>query len=392
VKKPRDQPTLRARLAEADETIRAIRDGEVDAIMGTAKRGPQVFTLGGANHPYRVLIESMNEGALTLTRDKTILYANQCFARMVKCPLEQVTGGSFRRFLSTADRAALRSLLEHVAKSGSTMQASLQAADRTSLPVQISVRVIAQDRPGHVTIAMVVTDMTEARHTEEMLRALTRRVVDVQEVERGRVALELHDNISQLLVAVQFHSQALADSLTARDRPAKKAALKLRELVGQTVAEVQRIAQNLRPSILDQLGPVAMLRATCTEFAKRTHIALRFSGVERTSRLPAESELALYRILQEALNNVEQHAHARHVTVRLVEVGAIVLLAIGDDGIGFDPERLPTHPKANAGLGVLSMQERARYVGGAFALKSGPGAGTVIEVRLPLPSPQVKRR
>ncbi len=84
----------------------------MDTVVVAGKKGPQVFTLQGAEHAYRVLIESMNEGALTLTADKMILYANQCFARMVKCPLEQVMGSSFRRFLSAADRAALRAAPE----------------------------------------------------------------------------------------------------------------------------------------------------------------------------------------------------------------------------------------------------------------------------------------
>ncbi|MEX2044092.1 MAG: PAS domain-containing protein, partial [Opitutus sp.] len=91
------------RLAEAEETLRAIRSGEVDAVVVSGKQGPQVFTLEGAERAYRVLIESMNEGALTLKADQTILYANECFARMIKCPLEQVTGSSFHRFLSADD-------------------------------------------------------------------------------------------------------------------------------------------------------------------------------------------------------------------------------------------------------------------------------------------------
>src|SRR5439155_7998924 len=104
---------------------RAIRAGEVDTVMVAGEQGRQVFTLQGAEHAYRVLIESMNEGALTLTADKTILYANQCFARMVKCPLEQITGSSFRRFLATEDRAPVRMLLERADEAGSKIQVLL---------------------------------------------------------------------------------------------------------------------------------------------------------------------------------------------------------------------------------------------------------------------------
>src|SRR5207245_7682805 len=118
---------LRARLAEAEETLRAIRSGEVDAVVVVGKDGPQIFTLEGAEHAYRVLIESMNEGALTLTAKGLILYANQGFARMVKRPLEQVLGSSFHRLLSAADQAALRPLLKRTAESGSKIQALLHA-------------------------------------------------------------------------------------------------------------------------------------------------------------------------------------------------------------------------------------------------------------------------
>src|SRR5438477_11971854 len=118
VTQARELAELRARLAEAEETIRAIGSGAVDAVVVKGKRGPQVFTLQGAEHAYRVLVESMNEGALTLTADKMILYANSCFARMVKCPLEQVIGSSFRRFLSAEDRVRIRRLRKRADQSG----------------------------------------------------------------------------------------------------------------------------------------------------------------------------------------------------------------------------------------------------------------------------------
>ena len=188
---PREFAKLRPRLADAEETLRAIRTGEVDTVMVAGKEDSQVFTLEGAEHAYRVLIESMNEGALTLTADKMILYANHCFARMVKCPLEQVIGSSFRRFLSAADRATLRHLLKRAGKSGSKIQVFLHAGDGSKVPAQISIRSLAKNGFKDAPIGMVVTDMTEARRAEEQLRSLTHRVVQVQEAERGRVALEL---------------------------------------------------------------------------------------------------------------------------------------------------------------------------------------------------------
>ena len=250
----RELAGLRARVADAEEALRAIRSGEVDSVMVAGKEGSQVFTLEGAEHAYRVLIESMNEGALTLTADKTILYANQCFARMVKNPLEQVLGSSLRRFLSAKDRATLRGLLKRPGKSGSKIQINLQAGDGSQMPVQISIRPLARNGAAGATFGLVVTDLTESRRTEEMLRTLTHRVVQMQEAERGLVATELHDNITQLLCAVLVRSQVLADKLSAREGPAKREAIQLRKMLGATAEEVERIARHLRPCVLEHLG------------------------------------------------------------------------------------------------------------------------------------------
>ena len=375
---------VQAHLAEARETLRAIRAGEVDAVLGTGRRSDQVFTLEGAEHAYRVLIESMNEGALTLSADKTVLYANACFARMVRRPLERVIGNSFRHFLSPEDRSRLQALMKRAAKGGGKIEVLLLATTGAPLPAQISLRPLTGTAVRVATFALVVTDMTEARRTEELLRAHAHRVVQVQEAERGSVALELHDHITQLLIAILFRSQTLADKLTARDRPAKREAVKLCALLSQAAAEVERISRNLRSSILDQLGLEAVIHSTCTEFAARTRVAVTQTGSPITAPLPADTELALYRILQEALKNVEQHARARRVTVTLRQAGAFVHLIVNDDGVGFDAIHHAARRKGKGVLGLLSMRERAAYVGGTLTVKSGTRAGTEIEARIPL--------
>lgn len=382
---PNNLSKLRARLADAEETLRAIRTGEVDAVVVAGKQGPQVFTLKGAGHAYRVLIESMNEGALTLTTKGVILYANQCFARMVKRPLEQVLGSSFHRLLSAADQTALRPLLKRTAKSGSKIQALLHAGDGSQMSAHLSIRPLAKNGSKSATFGIVVTDMTEARRNEEMLRALTHRVVQAQEAERRLVALELHDNITQHLCAVLARWAALANKLPAHEKASRGEVMKLSEMLGQTVEEVQRIARNLRPSVLDELGLVPALRTTCTEFADRTNVSLKLACKPLTARLPANTELALYRILQKALENVEKHARARHVTVHLTKQGDIVQLTIKDDGIGFDLDQPPARRKEKSDFGLLRMRERATYVGGALIVKSAPRAGTEIVARIPLP-------
>jgi PAS domain S-box-containing protein len=377
---------LRARLSDAEEALLAIQRGEVDAVVVEGKQGPQVFTLEGEGHAYRMLIESMNEGALTLTTDKRISYANRCFARLVKRPLEQVMGSSLRALLSAEDASRLHAVLKEIAPSGAKLQVLLNAGDGSRIPVQLSVRTLARRSGAGVIIGMVVTDLTEARRNEEMLRALSHRLLQAQDAERGRVALELHDHITQLLCAIVVRCQTLAETISARDGPSQGEAIHLREMLGQAADQVERISRELRPSVLQELGLVPVMRETAAAFAVRTGLSIALDCGGLTARLPAEIELVLYRILQEALRNVERHAGARHVAVHLSQPGAFARLRIHDDGIGFETDLRPTRRRPTGGLGLLSMRERAAYVGGAVKIKSLRRGGTEIEVQVPLPS------
>ena len=373
---------LNRRLAEAEETLRSIRLGEVDVILVTAEKGLQLFTLDGAEEAYRMLIESMNEGALLVAGDNTILYANQCFARMIQSPLERVIGSDFHRFLSTEDRATLGSLLEQTLSSGTKTQVLLQVGDGSQMPGNLSIRSLARKGSKNTTYGIVVTDMTDFRRGEDRLRSLTSRVVQVQEAERRHLASELHDTVTQMLCGVLVHSHILADTLPAGNKPAQQEAKKLHEIIRGSIREVERISRNLRPSLLDQLGLVASLHDISTEFAKRTGLTVKIVCAQLAERLPARLELALFRILQETLQNVEKHARARHVTVHLSKAGNLLQLTINDDGIGFDPDHIPARSKGEGGFGLLGIRERAISVGGVLKIQSARRAGTEIDIRI----------
>jgi two-component system, NarL family, sensor kinase len=376
---------LRTRLAEEEETLRAIRSGAVDAVVVANGRGARVFTLEGAERAYRLLIESMNEGALTLSADGTILYANGCFAELVKRPLEKVIGSAFRRFLPAGDRALFEPLVRRAARSGSKIQVLLQADDGSRVPAQLSTRSMRKDGVGPATVGVVVTDLTEARRNEEMLRAFSRRLVQAQEAERRRVAADLHDHVTQHLCAALFRCRALAERLPERDAREKDEAFVLCGMIGRAAEEVERITRNLRPGVLNELGLPAVVRATAAEFVTRTNVRLDLSCARWATRLPPAIEMTIYRILQESLRNVEEHARASHVTVILRRRGACVRLVVSDDGVGFDPDRRLPQRKGKDRLGLLGMRERAQHVGGTLEVTSARRAGTDIEVRIPVP-------
>jgi signal transduction histidine kinase len=153
----------------------------------------------------------------------------------------------------------------------------------------------------------------------------------------------------------------------------------------RALAEVRRLAWGLRPSVLDDLGLAAALERYTDDFGRMRGLAveLETAGLEE-GRMPAAVEIALYRIMQEALSNVARHAGARRVRVRLQRRAATVEMVVDDDGGGFDPRRPPSPPTAARGLGIHTMRERAAVLRGALTIDSAPGHGTRVAVEIPL--------
>lgn len=227
------------------------------------------------------------------------------------------------------------------------------------------------------------------RTSEEQLRTLANWAVQAQEDERAGLALTLHDHITQLLCAIQLRTHTLLDQLPPSGAAAKRESARLRKMVGNAAVEVERISRDLRPSVLGELGLGVVLRTTTKEFAERTGVPVKLSCVPLPTRLPADTELTLYRILQEALKNIEQHASARHVKMRLTRPTGAVQLVIDDDGVGFDLDHDSTRKNKKPSLGLIRMRERALYSGGTLKVKSAHGSGptktgTTIEVRIPI--------
>jgi len=205
-----------------------------------------------------------------------------------------------------------------------------------------------------------------------------RSVIAAQEAERKRLAADIHDGISQRLVGLSFHLSAARDALGEDDAFAAEQLLCARELADLAGAEARSAIGGLRPPMLDDLGladSVASLARTCPGVAVTTDI-------EADCDLPEHIQTALYRIAQEALQNVVKHARSGRVMVRLFTAPGAVLLQIRDDGQGFDPA---SPAPSDSGLGLLGMRERAELFGGRLTVTSRPGDGTMVEASVPIP-------
>ena len=229
----------------------------------------------------------------------------------------------------------------------------------------------------------MMLNIRERRLADAKLKELTQRVFDTQEEERGRVARELHDGISQILVGVRFTLDNARRRMARGDHDQALPPLdKGLNNLGTAISEVRRISRDLRPGVLDDLGLGPALKALTSDFASRTGIETDFSTVVFSNRLDQNSKIALYRIAQEALTNIERHASATHVSMDLRGHVKGATMRITDNGIGLPASQ----DRSGPGIGLRNMQERIEQLDGTLRILSSRGTqgGTVIEARLPL--------
>jgi signal transduction histidine kinase len=212
------------------------------------------------------------------------------------------------------------------------------------------------------------------------LQALSRRVLEAQEQERRRVAIELHDELGQSLTAIKINLQ-LGERFKDR-APADLYQENIR-IVEDALQQVRNLATALRPSMLDDLGLAPALKWMAEQSASRAGFEVQFHHERTLERLAPEIETACFRIVQEALTNISRHAQARLVRITLCREASQMVLTVSDDGRGFDTAAMQERAGTGASLGVLGMRERATLLGGQLAISSTPGQGSQVELRCP---------
>jgi signal transduction histidine kinase len=207
------------------------------------------------------------------------------------------------------------------------------------------------------------------------LRDLSAKLVRVQEEERRALSRELHDEAGQAFSAILME----ADNLLERDanRDLSPHLESIRSLAERGLTEARNMALLLRPSMLDDFGLLPALNWQAKETAKRTGLRVQVAAADLPDDLPEEHKTCIYRIVQEALNNVSRHAQASMARISLQHVTSEIELVVQDDGTGFDAQRV-------RGLGLLGMEERVHHLGGTFGIDSQPGRGTLLKIMLPL--------
>ncbi|MCL4787920.1 MAG: hypothetical protein KJ070_14190 [Verrucomicrobia bacterium] len=220
----------------------------------------------------------------------------------------------------------------------------------------------------------------ERERTANEIRELAGRLINAQEDERRRIARELHDDFSQRLALLSVEMELLGSAKLGAEPGSAPHLDEMATRVKELSTEVHRMAYELHPAKIDQLGLVAAARGFCRELSKQSGVSVQFDAGEFPRAIPSEVALCLYRLIQESLQNVVRHSGARTARVELRAQADHISLVITDSGTGFDVERA----RREGGLGLSSMQERVRLVRGTLIVKSGPGSGTRIEAHIPL--------
>lgn len=220
------------------------------------------------------------------------------------------------------------------------------------------------------------------RRSEEArseLRELSHQVVRVQEQERKMISRELHDEVGQMLTGLRMELGNLDGPYAQQNPVFYQRLLETKRIAEQSLRSVRDIAMVLRPSMLDDLGLSPALKWQARQFTRHTDVPVKLTITGDVDNLSDELRTCIYRIVQEALTNAGRHAHASTIRVAVASTVDLVTVALEDDGVGFDREAA-----RKRGLGLLGMEERVRELNGAFEIKSQPGAGTHIRIRVPV--------
>jgi PAS domain S-box-containing protein len=236
--------------------------------------------------------------------------------------------------------------------------------------------------------ACIMRDITDRKRAEQAVADMTRKLIEVQEEERARIARELHDDVAQQLALLSVELDRWSQKLSEKSE-VQDPLVHARERIGEITKDVQALSHQLHSSKLEYLGLTTAARGLCREVSERNKVQIHFrEGGSVRRNLPNQVSISLFRILQEGLHNAVRHSGATHLDVQLWEQSNQVHLLVKDKGMGFDVETARRH----GGLGLISMQERVRLLNGTILIHSKPKTGTTICVRVPIESAYDSKR
>lgn len=339
---------------------------------------------------YQELFEFAPDAYLVTDPEGTIQEANSAAAILLGVDPKFLIGKPLAVFLSGGDQTTFYervTRLQEATQSVEDWQLSVQPRERASFPASVTVGVVRDTARRLIGLRWLIRDITERRRAEEQLRnsqeqlrGLAAHLETVREEERTTGAREIHDDLGQGMAGLKLNLAWLAGQLPENQLVLREKADEMVRSIDAMLGTVLRISEGMHSSLLDLLGLVAAIQSEVRTFQVRTGIGCQVIVGLGDLRLDRQQATALFRICQEGLTNVADHAQATHVTIRLQQEAGQLILAVEDDGRGINDQEITS----DASFGLVRMREQALSLGGDLIVVGRPGAGTAVTVKLPL--------
>lgn len=373
---------LKSRLEETEETLRAIRQYMVDAFVVTRSGGTEVVTLGNADFPYRMMVESMNEGAVTLIPDGTIFYCNARFAEMVHRDSEKLIGVRFQDLILPEEQKTFDTLFTQAGRYGSRGEFSLKTSNGNSIPVQLSIYELEGNTTGGLSI--IATDISEQVQAEEKIRTLASQLAVAEQEERQRISQILHDDLQQRLFAIKTQ---LAFLVNSSDQGKTSSSIKeelqqIQRWLSDAIGITRSLSIDLSPVILQGDGLAEAILWLSAQMKDRHGLQVQIDAKDNLSQLDNHMRMLLFQTIRELLFNIVKHAGTSHAKITLEKNDQRGRITISDAGRGFDVTKVMNDSKTAHGL--LVVQDRLSLMGCSLDITSEPGKGTQVVIETPL--------
>ena len=330
------------------------------------------------------LLDLANDAILVRALDDTLTYWNRGAERLYGWKSEEVLGRPVQEILQTEFPQPLSEIKAQILREGS-WEGELGHSQRDGSRIFVSSRWTLWSDPGGKPLGFLElnTDITERKRAEESLRSLSARLLTMQDDERRRIARELHDSAGQVLVALALNLASLKQDAKSQGERAERVYNESLELLHRLTQELRTMSYLLHPPLLEEAGLPAAIRWFAEGFATRTNIGVEVDIAADLPRMSQETEMAIFRLVQEALTNVHRHSGSASAAVRLIEDAENVVVEVEDRGKGMPSEITNSAQAGNVGVGLQGMRERIRQVGGRLEIRSGQGGTNIVAV-LPL--------
>jgi two-component system, NarL family, sensor kinase len=370
--------SLKNRLEETEETLRAIRQYMVDAFVVTQEDGQQVVTLGDASFPYRMMVESMNEGAVTLVPDGTIFYCNPRFAQMVHMDSEKLIGVQLHNFIQPDQREHFEELFQQASHAAIRGEFVFKTSEGKRLPVQLSMYRLGEEATSGISI--LATDISERIQNEEKIRALASELTIAEHEERHRISQILHDDLQQRLFAVKAQLAFLHVDETAAD--ARSTVDHLQNWLSEAITLTRNLSVDLSPSVLRGEGLAQAVLWLCARMKEQHGLHLQVSATDHLNHLDDHFRVMIFQTVRELLFNIVKHAGTLEASIVIEQVERAGRITISDSGKGFDTNVLTQYPLG--AHGILLLRDRLILMGGTMTIHSKPGEGTQVVLEFPM--------